>query len=69
MNPRERELLQGMVNCFHVCHANFADTVGMVGSARGLAPEEVIEILNRLREADGEEYKKIRIQLPADFPL
>ena len=62
-------MLQGMVNCFHVCHANFEDTVGMVGSARGLAPEEVKEVLSRLREAYGEEYKKLRSQLPEDFPL
>ena len=47
-------MLQGMVNCFHVCHANFEDTVGMVGSTRGIAPEEVKEILSRLREADVE---------------
>ena len=41
----------------------------MVGSTRGIAPEEVKEILSRLREADGEEYKKLRSQLPEDFPL
>jgi hypothetical protein len=41
----------------------------MVGSARGLAPEEVKEVLSRLREAYGEEYKKLRSQLPEDFPL
>jgi hypothetical protein len=69
MTPRDRELLQGMVNCFHVCHANFEDTVGMVASARALAPEEVKDTLSRLREADGEEYKKLRSQLPEDFPL
>lgn len=69
MTPKERELLQGMVNCYHACHADFEDTVSMVGSARGLSAEEVKGILARLREADGEEYRELRSHLPDDFPL
>ncbi len=69
MTPRERELVQGMVNCYHACRADFDDTVSMVGSARGLAPEKVKEILARLREAGGEEYKALRSRLPDNFPL
>ena len=69
MTPRERELLQGMVNCYHTCHADFEDTVGMVGSARGLNPQEVKEILARLRETGGTEYKELRTRLPDTFPL
>jgi hypothetical protein len=69
MTPRERELLQGMVNCYHTCHADFEDTVGMVGSARGLTSEEVKEMLGRLREAGGAEYKELRSRLPDTFPL
>ncbi|MGD0689347.1 MAG: hypothetical protein ABSA50_06205 [Candidatus Bathyarchaeia archaeon] len=69
MTPSERELLQGMVNCYHTCHADFEDTVGMVGSARGLSPEEVKEILTRLRETGGTEYKELRSRLPDTFPL
>ena len=69
MTPRERELLQGMVNCYHTCHADFEDTVGMVGSARRLSPEEVKEILARLRETGSTEYKELRSLLPDSFPL
>ena len=71
MTPKERELLQGMVNCYHACHASFEDTASMVGSTRGLSPEEVKEILSRMREADvhGEEYRALRSRLPDDFPL
>ena len=69
MTPRERELLQGMVNCYHTCHADFEDTVGMVGSARGLSPEEVKGILARLRETGGAEYQALRSRLPDTFPL
>ena len=69
MTSRERELLQGMVNCYNACHANFEETVGMVGSGRGLTSEEVKEILRRLKEAGGEDYLALRSRLPKDFPL
>jgi hypothetical protein len=69
MTPKERELLQGMVNCYNTCHANFEETVGMVSSARGLDPEEVKEILNSLKSAGGDEYQAFRIRLPNDFPM
>ncbi len=69
MTPKERELLQGMVNCYNSCHANFEETVGMVGSARGLRLEEVKEILARLRVAGGDDYQALRGRLPKDFPL
>jgi hypothetical protein len=58
-----------MVNCYRVCRADFEDTVGMVGSARGLGPDEVKEILSRLKAADGDDYKALRRQLPEQFPL
>ena len=69
MNARELELLQGMVNCYNTCHANFEETVGMVSSARGLTAEEVKATLSRLKEAGGEEYGALRGRLPKDFPL
>jgi hypothetical protein len=69
MTPKERELLQGMVNCFNVCYDNFEETVEMVGSARGLTPEEVREILGRLKEVGGEGYHVLRNHLPEVFPL
>ncbi len=71
MTPRERELLQGMGNCYDACHADFEDTVRMVGGARGLKPEEVKTVLSKMKEryGDGEEYKTLRSRLPEDFPL
>jgi hypothetical protein len=69
MTPKEQELLRGMVNCYNSCHANFEETVGMVGSARGLSPEEVKETLARLRDAGGDDYQALRGRLPKDFPL
>lgn len=69
MTPKERELLNGMANCYHVCHANFEDTVEMVGSARSLSPEEVKAVLERLKQEDGDEYRAIRKRLPEEFPL
>jgi hypothetical protein len=58
-----------MVNCYHVCRANFEETIGMVGSARGLSSDEVKEVLSRLKVADGDDYKALRRQLPEQFPL
>lgn len=69
MTPKDRELLNGMVNCYNTCHANFGDTVEMVASARGLTPEEVKTLLDRLRKEDGEEYRALRRRLPDEFPL
>ncbi len=66
---KELELLQGMVNCYHACHADFEDTVSMVSSARGLSPEEVKGTLKRLKEVGGEDYRALRSHLPEDFPL
>jgi hypothetical protein len=58
-----------MVNCYRVCRADFEETVGMVGSARGLSSDEVKEVLDRLKAADGDDYKALRRQLPEQFPL
>ncbi len=71
MTPRERELLQGMGNCYQACHADFDDTVGMVGSARGLSPEEVKKMLGEMKEKHGEsdDYMALRARLPKEFPL
>lgn len=71
MTPKERELFQGMVNCYQACHASFEDTVSMVGSARGLTPQMVKETLSKIREADGhgEEYRALRSRLPDGFPF
>jgi len=43
----------------------------MVGGARGLEPDEVKQILKRIKESHGQdkEYLQLRSRLPADFPL
>lgn len=71
LTPRELELLQGMRNCYSVCHANFEDTIEMVGGSRGLEPEEVKQILLRIKEnySNDKEYKELRAQLPREFPF
>jgi len=61
--------MHGMANCYHVCHADFDETVEMVGSARGLSAQEVKAILERLKREDGDEYNSLRQQLPNEFPL
>ncbi len=58
-----------MVNCYNSCHANFEETIGMVGSARDLNPKEVKKILVRLKDAGGDDYQALRGRLPKDFPL
>ena len=60
-----------MRNCYSVCHADFEDTIGMVGGSRGLAPEEVKEILLRIKTkySDDKQYKELRAQLPKEFPF
>lgn len=60
-----------MGNCFEACGADFEGTVGMVASARSLAPEEVRAMLATMRArcASDEEYRRLRRRLPESFPL
>ncbi|MFQ5986445.1 MAG: hypothetical protein ACE5KQ_03720 [Thermoplasmata archaeon] len=71
MNKSDRELLTGMGNCYEVCGEDFAETVRMVSSARGLTPEVVVARLNRIREefGDTESYQILRARLPEQFPF
>jgi hypothetical protein len=71
VTPRERELLQGMGNCFAVCGEDFEGTTRMVASARGLEQDEVIQTLKIMRKNYGgdQDYKELRTRLPEDFPL
>ena len=71
MTPKELDLLQGMRNCYSVCHANFEETIEMVGGGRGVRPEEVKHILTQIKEKHSDEiaYKEIRAQLPKEFPF
>ena len=71
MTPRERELLQGMGNCFAACGEDFEGTTRMVASARGREQEEVIQTLEMMRRnyENDPDYKELRARLPEDFPL
>jgi RecB family endonuclease NucS len=71
LTPEERELLQGMGNCYSVCGEDFENTVNMVASGRDRTDADVMETLSRMgREyADDAEYKSLRGRLPADFPF
>jgi hypothetical protein len=60
-----------MGNCYAACHASFEETVEMVGGSRGLSPDEVKNMLSRIRETSGadDEYRELRSRLPQDFPF
>jgi hypothetical protein len=71
VNPRERELLTGMGNCFEACHADFEGTIEMVAGNRHRTPEDVTETLRQMSErfSNDPEYRRLRARLPADFPF
>jgi hypothetical protein len=71
VNPRERELLTGMGNCYEACHADFEGTIGMVADNRHRTPEDVKDTLRRMAEQFGSdsEYQRLRARIPADFPF
>ena len=71
LTPRERELLEGMGNCYAVCGEDFENTVSMVASSRDRTEADVRETLEKLAKeyADDGEYKTLRAKLPADFPF
>lgn len=71
MEPRDRELLTGMGNCYEACGEDFERTVEMVASTRRRTPEDVRANLSALRAAFGDdpEYLQLRRRLPDSFPL
>ncbi|MCI4351721.1 MAG: hypothetical protein L3K15_09465, partial [Thermoplasmata archaeon] len=71
VEPVERELLQGMGNCFEACRDDFVGTIGMVAGARRRSREDVIATLRRMREVYGgdPEYVELRGRFPAEFPV
>ncbi|MCJ2520161.1 MAG: hypothetical protein LN412_04340 [Candidatus Thermoplasmatota archaeon] len=71
MDEGDRELMEGMGNCYQACGENFEETVGMVARARAYTPEEVKTRLHRIREENGDtaEYRELRARLPEDFPF
>jgi hypothetical protein len=71
LTPRDKELLEGMCNCYSVCGEDFDNTVRMVAGSRGRSAEDVRGTLLRLAKenaAEGE-YQALRSRLPADFPF
>lgn len=71
VDPRQRDLLTGMGNCFEACHADFEGTVGMVARARDRTPEDVKAELAALqaRFSTDPEFQRLRSRLPAAFPF
>jgi hypothetical protein len=71
VNPRDRELLTGMGNCFEACHEDFDRTIDMVAGNRHRTPDDVKENLRQLRVqfATDPEYQRLRGRFPADFPV
>jgi hypothetical protein len=71
MNPVDRELLQGMCNCYLVCGEDFEETVRMVAGSRDRTEADVKETLLRLASDSGtdKEYQELRRRLPVDFPF
>ena len=71
MEPRERELLTGMGNCYAACGADFEATVGMVADSRSRTPEDVKQTLATMARRYGAEaeYQKLRARLPPSFPF
>lgn len=71
MTPEDKELLEGMCNCYSVCGENFENTVRMVAGSRGRTPEDVKETLLRLvkENANENDYRAFRSRLPPGFPF
>jgi len=71
MTPIDRELLEGMCNCYSVCGEDFDKTVRMVAGSRRRTPEDVKRTLLRLAKenAADAEFQAFRRRLPADFPF
>ncbi len=71
VNPRERELLTGMGNCYAACGSDFEATVGMVAESRRRTPEDVKLSLSEMKQRFGRDpdYRALRSRLPDSFPL
>lgn len=71
MDPRDRELLTGMGNCYDACHEDFEGTVDMVAGARRRTSDDVRETLRSMkgRYSADLEYQTLRARLPPEFPF
>lgn len=71
VDPRERELLTGMGNCYEACGEDFEHTVGMVAGSRKRTTEEVKQTLGSMAKRYGSDsdYQILRNRLPTAFPF
>ena len=71
VNPRERELITGMGNCYAACGKDFEATVGMVAESRRRTREDVKLTLSEMKQRFGRDpdYRALRSRLPDAFPL
>lgn len=71
MDPKERELLTGMGNCYEACHADFEETIEMVSGSRHRTHADVIATLRSMRDryASDPEYRALRGRFPSEFPV
>jgi len=60
-----------MGNCYAACHADFEETLEMVGGTRGLSSEDVKAMLVAIRIKYGrdDEYRSLRSRFPESFPI
>jgi len=60
-----------MGNCYAACHAEFEETLEMVGSSRGLSSEDVKAMLIAIRKKydRDENYRTLRSRFPDSFPV
>lgn len=67
----DRELLEGMGNCYAACHASFDETIRMVSESRDRSADDVISALRRMkRELSAEpDYRRLRGRFPLEFPV
>jgi len=71
VDPKERELLTGMGNCYEACHAEFDETIEMVSASRRRTHQDVIATLRSMRDryAGDPEYRALRARFPSEFPV
>ena len=71
VTPRDRELMEGMGNCYAACGASFPETLRMVAGTRHRDPAEVAEALRRIarESAQDPEYRALRDRVPTEFPF
>jgi hypothetical protein len=71
VDPRDRELLTGMGNCYEACHEDFEGTVDMVAGARRRSSDDVRQTLwnMKARYSADPEYRTLRARLPPEFPF